>query len=84
MTQPLKDYSPDDVDVTTIFDDSDGTYDYYGVAPQRSVRDAATDGQDEAIWYIERTTKVAPFITEKASPRYDQIWDNRGSITSYA
>jgi hypothetical protein len=77
-------YHPfNDSDDTVIVDDTDPNYTYIGRAPRGRVSAAATDGEDEAIWYITRTSVAAPYKTERASSGYNQIWDNRASLTTY-
>lgn len=70
-------------DDKVIFDDTDPTYDYIGRAPREEVKAAGAGGTAAAIWHIERTSKTAPYTTEKVTNRYDQIWDNRAGLTYY-
>ena len=82
-----KDYNPNtDFDDTTIYDDTDATYNYFGRAAREEVRAAGSLAAAQAlgIWYISRTTKASPNVTETAASQYDQVWDDRGTITSWA
>jgi hypothetical protein len=73
---------------TSIFDNTtDATYAFQAFAPRQEVLAAGSLAAAQAlpIWYIERTTKVSPFVTDRASNAYDQVYDDAiaGAITTW-
>ena len=64
--------------ITTIIDNTtSATYTYIGEASPGS---SSAAGTAAPIWRISRIT-VANGTTEWASSKFDQIWDNRASLT---
>ena len=88
---PTKDavFTPDESRFdTSIFDNTtDATYAFTARAPRAEVLAAGSLAAAQAlpIWYIERTTLVSPFVTDRASAQYNQVYDDAvaGTITSW-
>ncbi len=83
VLEPRRTYSHG---LTRVYDTDDATYDYYAAAPRQIVAGAADFAAASAlaIWYIERTTKVSPHITQSASVQFDQKLSEVATITSWA
>lgn len=63
---------------TFILDDTTSAlYSYSGWAPRADATALADKAARTAaeFWYVERTPKVGPFITESAGVMYDRKWD---------
>lgn len=75
--------STDDVS-QRVDETSDANYTYIGLIPRGEIDPSNTALADAApVCHITRYSKNDPGNIESASNRYDQVWDDRATLTTY-